>query len=103
MLVCLILSNPAALPSVSEVGFCKMGMALSPDGRCKTFDESANGFTRTDGAGSLILELAAAASKATGHATERQPESGCPMWCIVAVAVSMRLEGRKWRPLLGSA
>ncbi|CAE7338437.1 pikAII, partial [Symbiodinium sp. KB8] len=46
------------------VGFCKMGMALSPDGRCKTFDESANGFTRTDGAGSLILELASSASKA---------------------------------------
>ncbi|CAK9055131.1 unnamed protein product [Durusdinium trenchii] len=45
------------------VGFCKMGLALSPDGRCKTFDESANGFTRADGAGSIILELQTAAEK----------------------------------------
>ena len=39
-----------------------MGMALSPDGRCKTFDESANGFTRADGAGALVLELASRAN-----------------------------------------
>ncbi|CAL1148755.1 unnamed protein product [Cladocopium goreaui] len=45
------------------VGFCKMGLALSPDGRCKTFDESANGFTRADGAGSIVLELAGEAQK----------------------------------------
>jgi hypothetical protein len=47
-----------------KVGFCKMGLALSPDGRCKTFDESANGFTRADGAGSIVLELAGEAQKA---------------------------------------
>ena len=41
-----------------------MGMALSPDGRCKTFDESANGFTRADGAGALVLELQSEAQKA---------------------------------------
>ncbi|CAK0879996.1 unnamed protein product [Prorocentrum cordatum] len=38
------------------VGFCKMS-ALSVDGRCKTFDASANGFTRSEGAGSCITEL----------------------------------------------
>lgn len=43
-----------------------MGLALSPDGRCKTFDESANGFTRADGAGSIILELQTAAEKVRG-------------------------------------
>eukprot|EP00438_Fugacium_kawagutii_P024266 Skav222462 [mRNA] locus=scaffold5414:21679:25138:- [translate_table: standard] len=48
-----------------SVGFCKMGLALSPDGRCKTFDESANGFTRADGAGAIVLELASDAQKAT--------------------------------------
>ena len=49
-----------------------MGMALSPDGRCKTFDESANGFTRTDGAGSIILELSSAASKAVARMRKSQ-------------------------------
>ena len=44
-----------------------MGMALSPDGRCKTFDESANGFTRADGAGALVLELASTAEKNGKH------------------------------------
>lgn len=48
----------------AQVGFCKMGLALSPDGRCKTFDESANGFTRADGAGAIVLELASDAQKA---------------------------------------
>jgi pimaricinolide synthase PimS1 len=30
--------------------------ALSPDGRCKTFDASANGFVRGEGSGMLVLE-----------------------------------------------
>lgn len=51
-------------PLTPKVGFCKMGLALSPDGRCKTFDESANGFTRADGAGSIVLDLAGEAQKA---------------------------------------
>ena len=40
--------------SSSWIGFCKMG-ALSGDGRCKTFDESADGFGRSEGSGSFIL------------------------------------------------
>ena len=55
-----------------QVGFCKMGMALSPDGRCKTFDESANGFTRADGAGALVLELQSDAQKAARKPVERR-------------------------------
>jgi len=35
--------------------FSKMRM-LAPDGRCKTFDASANGYTRSDGCGIVILK-----------------------------------------------
>jgi len=34
---------------------CRAG-ALAPDGRCKTFDSSANGFGRGEGAGSVVLK-----------------------------------------------
>lgn len=37
------------------VVFSKMRM-LSPDGRCKTFDASANGYTRSDGCGIVVLK-----------------------------------------------
>jgi myxalamid-type polyketide synthase MxaE and MxaD len=40
----------------SNVFFTKAG-ALSPDGRCNTFDERANGMIRSDGAGMLALKL----------------------------------------------
>ena len=39
----------------SYVGMCSAGM-LSPDGRCKTFDASANGFVPGEGVGALVLK-----------------------------------------------
>src|SRR5690606_16000047 len=39
----------------SSAGLSKT-QALSPDGRCKAFDASANGFVRGEGCGMLVLE-----------------------------------------------
>jgi len=38
-----------------SINFCKANM-LSPDGKCKTFDASANGYVRGEGSGMLILK-----------------------------------------------
>ncbi|MEI6205660.1 MAG: type I polyketide synthase [Desulfuromonadales bacterium] len=37
------------------IAFCKL-RALSPDGRCKTFDSSANGYGRGEGCGMIVLK-----------------------------------------------
>ena len=37
--------------------------ALSPDGRCKTFDASANGYVRSEGCGIVVLKLLSEAQK----------------------------------------
>lgn len=42
------------------IAFSSMGM-LSPQGRCKAFDASANGFVRGEGAGAIILKPLSAA------------------------------------------
>ncbi|WP_304364769.1 SDR family NAD(P)-dependent oxidoreductase [Brevibacillus dissolubilis] len=39
----------------SYISMCGAGM-LSPDGQCKTFDNSANGFVPGEGAGALVLK-----------------------------------------------
>ncbi|KPL91445.1 type I polyketide synthase [Herpetosiphon geysericola] len=46
--------NASFLPD-GNLFFSKAG-ALSPDGRCKTFDARANGIVRSDGAGIIILK-----------------------------------------------
>ncbi len=45
----------AILEPTTMVAFSQSGL-LSPDGRCKTFDESANGFARSEGAGMILLK-----------------------------------------------
>ena len=39
----------------ATVGFCQAGM-LAPDGRCKSFDQSADGYSRSEGAGVIVLK-----------------------------------------------
>lgn len=43
------------LSPAGTVNFCKARM-LAPDGRCKTFDDSANGYVRGEGCGLVILK-----------------------------------------------
>ncbi|PSL48188.1 ketoacyl-synthetase-like protein [Chitinophaga niastensis] len=43
------------LTAESYMGMCSAGM-LSPEGRCKTFDDSANGFVPGEGVGALVLK-----------------------------------------------
>ena len=46
--------NILLLPTI-VVGFSKGGF-LSPEGRCKSFDASANGYVRSEGAGVVVLK-----------------------------------------------
>jgi acyl transferase domain-containing protein/acyl carrier protein len=45
----------AILKPESTIGFSQASM-LSPDGRCKAFDARANGYTRSEGAGIVVLK-----------------------------------------------
>ncbi len=45
----------AVLKPESTIGFSRASM-LSPDGRCKAFDARANGYTRAEGAGIVVLK-----------------------------------------------
>ncbi|HEU5321284.1 MAG TPA: polyketide synthase, partial [Methylomirabilota bacterium] len=50
----------AILKPEPTIGFSRASM-LAPDGRCKAFDARANGYTRGEGAGVVILEPLSAA------------------------------------------
>ncbi|MEO8152058.1 MAG: SDR family NAD(P)-dependent oxidoreductase [Rhizobacter sp.] len=45
-----LMITPELMVSLSKVGF------MAPDGRCKTFDEQANGFGRGEGCGVVVLK-----------------------------------------------
>ncbi|KRV49610.1 polyketide synthase type I [Wenjunlia vitaminophila] len=45
-----VMSTPTVFLAMSAAG------ALAPDGRCKTFDDSADGYGRGEGAGALVLK-----------------------------------------------
>jgi len=53
--------NLVLLPE-NNVAFSR-GMMLSPDGRCKTFDSSANGFVRSEGCAVVVLKRLSDAQK----------------------------------------
>jgi polyketide synthase PksN len=56
-----VMLTPAAYISFSAAGM------LSPDGKCKTFDKSANGYVRGEGCGAIFIKSLAAAEKDGDH------------------------------------
>lgn len=52
-----LILNPAITITLSQSGM------MSPDGRCKTFDASANGYVRGEGCGVLVLKTLSEAEK----------------------------------------
>jgi acyl transferase domain-containing protein/tryptophanase/acyl carrier protein len=54
------------LTPAGHVAFSSAGM-LSPEGKCKTFDKSANGYVRGEGCGAIFLKSLAAAEADGNH------------------------------------
>ena len=52
-----LMLNPDTFVITSQLG------ALSPDGRCKTFDKSANGYVKGEGVAALLLKPLSQAAK----------------------------------------
>jgi malonyl CoA-acyl carrier protein transacylase len=52
-----LMLDPSAMIALSEV------RALSPDGRCKTFDQAADGYVRGEGCGMVLLKRLSDAAK----------------------------------------
>jgi acyl transferase domain-containing protein/tryptophanase/acyl carrier protein len=53
--------SPGAFVSFSAAGM------LSPDGKCKTFDKSANGYVRGEGSGAILIKRLSAAQADGNH------------------------------------
>ena len=64
----------------TTAGFCKASM-LSPSGKCKTFDASADGFVRGEGAGVIVLKPLSQAVK-----------DGDPIFAVI-VATAINQDG----------
>ncbi len=56
----------ALLSPTYTISFSKAGM-LSDDGRCKTFDKSANGYVRGEGVGAILLKSLSKAKNDSDH------------------------------------
>jgi amino acid adenylation domain-containing protein len=63
------------------IGFCKASM-ISPDGRCRAFDASANGYVRSEGAGVVVLKT-----------LRRALEDGDPIHAVIR-ATAVNEDGR---------
>lgn len=66
-----IILSPSVTMSLSKAGM------LAPDGRCKAFDESANGYVRSEGAGMVLLKP-----------LSRALEDGNPIYAVVRGSAS---------------
>ncbi|MFF2655493.1 type I polyketide synthase, partial [Streptomyces sp. NPDC058045] len=97
--------NVIATPTVSVA----MQEALAPDGRCKTFDEDADGYGRGEGAVMLVLKPQAAAERDGDHiyallrgtAINQDGDSGgftVPSGAAQTALVRQALERAHWAP-----
>ena len=60
------------IPIWPQVGFSKM-RGLAFDGRCKTFDASADGFARGEGIGSVWITRGSGEKTGENELVSRQP------------------------------
>ena len=102
-----LMITPELMVSMSKVGF------MAPDGRCKTFDEQADGFGRGEGCGVVVLKrlsdaiadrdrilavIRGSAVNQDGHSTLLAAPNGPAQEALIREA----LPARSWSPV-GSA
>ncbi|MFF2851895.1 type I polyketide synthase [Streptomyces sp. NPDC058001] len=100
-------ANVIVTPTVSVA--MSAGGALAPDGRCKTFDEAADGYGRGEGAVVLILKPLSAARRdgdrvyalLRGSAVNQDGDSGgftVPSAAAQSALISQALDRAGWEP-----